>query len=274
MSKCVTKVSKQNLSVHKKSCSVGTLFCSKCPNFSTKSQNGLSYHIAKKHGAPNPTVAHICKICKDKFTGFYALRQHKSQVHGHNIKTSDDSSHLFEGIDDDSLKEELRACQHFLLIRNWKKDVREFSILHWHLLVLKKSTQSRIVFQKLKCAAKIILAFGFVLKIIEDTSCRYFYAHENNTVFEKSKLLSTGDNLEHIKTMLPGKDVIESCTRERVNTKWKFLKLTNVTIFAALLKDIPLGCKDAVSPEPLLPNRTFNCLTFEKKTQDNLIMTI
>ena len=79
--------------------------------------------------------------------------------------------------------------------------------------------------------------------------------------------------MDHIKTMRAGKDVIETSTRERVNTKWKFLKLTNVTIFAALLKDIPMGCKDAVLPEPLLKNRTVNCLTFEKK-QGNLIMTI
>ena len=32
---CGTKVSKQNLAVHKKRCLVGTLSCSKCPNFST-----------------------------------------------------------------------------------------------------------------------------------------------------------------------------------------------------------------------------------------------
>ena len=118
-----------------------------------------------------------------------------------------------------------------------------------------------------------------MLKNIEDASCRYFYAHENNTLLEKSKLLSTGDDLEHIKTLLAGKDLIETCTRKRVNTKWKFFKLTKVTIFAALLKDIPMGCKDckdAVLHEPLLKNRTVNCLTFEQNTRqpynDNLCL--
>ena len=89
---CGTKVSKQNLSVHRKRCSVGALFRSQCPNFSTKSQNDLNYHIARKHGAPKPAVAHICIICKDTFTGSFGLRQHKSQVHGDTYKTSDDSS--------------------------------------------------------------------------------------------------------------------------------------------------------------------------------------
>ena len=42
-----------------------------------------------------------------------------------------------------------------------------------------------------------------------------------------------------------------------------FYRLTNLTVFAALPKDVPMGGKDAVLPEPLLINGTFNCLTFE-----------
>ena len=67
---CGTLVSKQNVAKHKKKCSIGTLYCSQCSNFSTKSQTYLNYHIAKKHGAPKPKIAHICMICKDKFTVF------------------------------------------------------------------------------------------------------------------------------------------------------------------------------------------------------------
>ena len=71
-------------------------------------------------------------------------------------------------------------------------------------------------------------------------------------------------------------DIIDLCTRERANTKWKFYKLTNVTVFAALLKDLPMGCKDTVLPEPLLKNHNVNCLTFERNTRppynDNLCL--
>ena len=52
--------------------------------------------------------------------------------------------------------------------------------------------------------------------------------------------------------------------------------MTNLTIFAALLKDVPMGCKNAVLPEPLLKNHTINCLTFGKSTRqpynDNLCL--
>ena len=49
---CGTQSTKLILARHKKSCSAGTLYCTQCPNFSTKSQNDLIYHIAKKHSAP------------------------------------------------------------------------------------------------------------------------------------------------------------------------------------------------------------------------------
>ena len=49
-----------------------------------------------------------------------------------------------------------------------------------------------------------------------------------------------------------------------------------MTVFAALLKDVPVGCKNAVLPEPLLRNGTINCLTYEENTRqpynDNLCL--
>ena len=61
-----------------------------------------------------------------------------------------------------------------------------------------------------------------------------------------------------------------------MSTKWRFYKLTNLTVFAALLKDVPTGCRNAVLPEPLLKNCTINCLTFEENTRqphnDNLCL--
>ena len=116
--------------------------------------------------------------------------------------------------------------------------------------------------------------FGFILKNIEDGGFRYFYAHGNNTLLDRSKLVCTHDNLAKLKDFLIKTDVIESCSRERMNTKWRFYKLTHLTVFAALLKDVPMGCKNAVLPEPLLRNHTINCLTYEENTRqpynDNL----
>ena len=49
--------------------------------------------------------------------------------------------------------------------------------------------------------------------------------------------------------------------------KWRFFKLTDLTIFAALLRDIPMGCEDPVLSKSLLKNHTVNCLTYEQNTK-------
>ena len=133
-----------------------------------------------------------------------------------------------------------------------------------------------LVIKGLECAAEVNLAFGFVLKNVEDGSCRYFYAHENNTLMERSKLVCTSNDITNLKEKLQIMDFVDLCTRERANNKWKFYKLTNLTVFAALLKDVPMVCKDCVLPEALLNNQNVNFLTFEKNTKkpynDNLCL--
>ena len=124
-----------------------------------------------------------------------------------------------------------------------------------------------VVFDSLNCAAKLKVAFGFVLENVEDGSCRYSYAHDNTTLLEGSKLLTTTEDLTKIKKLLYKCDVIESCTTERANKKWKFYKVTNFTIFAALLREVPMGCKDTVLSNPVLRNQSVKCLTFEENTR-------
>ena len=46
-------------------------------------------------------------------------------------------------------------------------------------------------------------------------------------------------------------EIVEQCTQERQNKKWRSKLITNVTVFAALLKNIPMGCPESVLSEPL-----------------------
>ena len=262
---CGTQNTKHNLARQKKSCSAGTLYCTQCPNFSTKSQNDLNYHIAKKHSAPKPDITFKSKLCSQEFPGFHALRQHRNTQHGTQIgsDTRDvDVEHIVGDVEDHSLRDELRSCQHFLVDPELEKTRHKvFNYAEESLNETIVNEKLDHFFDKLKCAAKVNLAFGFILKNIEDGGFRYFYAHENNTLLDRSKLVWTHDYLAKLKDFLNKTDVIESCSRERTNTKWRFYKLTNLTVFAALLKDVPMGCKNAVSPELLLKNHTINCLT-------------
>ena len=165
---------------------------------------------------------------------------------------------------DDKSREHLQSCRHFLVdseIQRSRHSVFNFVVDNLTAQAIEKKSDR--VLDKLKCAAKPNLALGFFLRNIEDGKFRYFYAHEKNTLLEQSKLLSTKDDMAKLKEILNETDVIESCPKEMSHTKWKFFKLTNSTKFAALLKDLPMGCKRAVLPEFLLKNHTVTCLTYE-----------
>ena len=172
--------------------------------------------------------------------------------------------------DDESLRGELESCKHFLTdteIEIGRHRVFKFAMSFFVISLLNDKLD--YVFKKLKCAAKVNLAFGFVLKSFEDGMCRHFYAHENNTILERSKLVFKQVDMTNLNDRMQKMDNIDILNREWSNTKWKFCKLTNSTFFASLLKDVPTGCKYAVLPEPLLKNQNVNCLTFEKNTRQS-----
>ena len=84
------------------------MYCPKSPNSSTKSRDDLGYHIAKQHSAAGPSITYKCKLCHAEFTGFYALRQHKSTQHGTQIgfgASNFDVEDIVGDVDNQSLKE-------------------------------------------------------------------------------------------------------------------------------------------------------------------------
>ena len=194
---CGTQTTKLNLARHKKSCSAGTLFCTQYPNFS-KSQNDLKYPVAMMPSASKLDVTFKCKLWYQEFAGFYAIRQHRNTQHGLQIGSGTrdvDVEHKVGDVEDQTLREELRSCQH-LLVHSELERAR-----HKVINYAKENLNAEIVdekldhfFNKLKCAAKVNLAFGFVSKNNEDGGFRYFYPHENNTLLDRSKLVCTHDD--------------------------------------------------------------------------------
>ena len=185
-----------------------------------------------------------------------------------------DVKHIMGDVEDHSLREELPSCQHFLVDSELER--ARHKVFNYAVETLNETIVNEKLdhfFNNLICAAKVNLVFNFLLKNREDGDFRYFYAHENSTLLDWSNLVCTHDDLTKLKEFLNKTDVIESCIRERKNTKWRFYKLTNLTLFAALLKGVPMGCKNVVLPEQFLENCTINCLTYEQKIQDNHITT-
>ena len=197
---CGTPTTKRIIVRHKTRCSAGTLFCSQCSNFSTKSQSDLIYHIAKKHSASKPSITYKCKLCHAEFPGFHALRQHKNTQQGPQIgfgANSFDVEDIVGDVDDQSSREELEPCKHFLTDTGMEIGRhRDVSLLNDEL---------NYVFNEMKCAAKVNIPFGFVLKKIEDGVSRYFYAHENIIIIERSKLVCTQAGKTNVKDRMQKK---------------------------------------------------------------------
>ena len=143
-------------------------------------------------------------------------------------------------MDDMNLKEELRSCQLYLVeCERERARHKVFNYAIENLNATKVNVRFGHFFNRLRCAAKMNLAFSFILKNIEDGGFGSSYAHEINTLLARSKVVCSKDDLAKQKDVFTKIDVIESCSKERMNTKWMFYELPNSTLSAALLKDVP-----------------------------------
>ena len=80
-----------------------------------------------------------------------------------------DAEDIVGDVDDQSLREELESCKHFLTdteLENGRHRVLNFAMPSFDIFLLNDKLD--YVFKELKCAAKVNLAFGFVLKNTED----------------------------------------------------------------------------------------------------------
>ena len=174
-----------------------------------------------------------------------------------------------EGEDGEKLKEELSACQHFLVdteMENGRHKIFNFQMSKLDTKIINEKLEE--VFNKLDSAAKINIALGFILRNVETGEYRYYYAHENNTLFEKSHLLCTKADLITIQGKVEKFDIVEQCTQARQNTKVEVQVDHKCYYFCCTTeKNIPMGCPDSVLPEPLLKNHSVNCLLSDKNKQ-------
>ena len=116
-----------------------------------------------------------------------------------------------EGEDGEKLREELSACQHFLVdteMESGRYKVFNFQMSKLDTKIINEKLEE--VFNKLDSAAKNIIALGIVLRNVESGEYRYYYAHENNTLFEKLHLLCTKADLIIIQGKIEKFDIVES----------------------------------------------------------------
>ena len=117
------------------------------------------------------------------------------------------------------------------------------------------------------------LARGFTLKIIEDGKFTYSYAHENNTLLDRSQVVCTKGDLAKLKRFVNKSQVIDLSIRERMSTKLRFYKLINLAVFADFFKHTPLGCKDPVLSELRIIKGKINYRTYRNIQENHVTIT-
>ena len=144
----------------------------------------MGYHVAKKHAEPSSKQSTVCLSCEQEFPVSYSLQQHRRKEDGaKQRKPSDTVVDLNkiveeEGENGEKLKEELSACQYFLVdteMENGRHKVFNFQMSKLDAKMINEKLDE--VFNKLNSAAKINITLGFVLRNIEIGDYRYFYAH-------------------------------------------------------------------------------------------------
>ena len=119
-------------------------------------------------------------------------------------------------VNDANLKEEFRSCQHFRVdseIKPARHKVSKYAIDNLNAKIVDEKLVQ--FFNNLRRAGKVNLVYGFILKNMADEGFRYFYAHENNTLLDRSKLVCTRDDWAMLKGFVKKIYVIESRIRER-----------------------------------------------------------
>ena len=122
--------------------------------------------------------------------------------------------------DEEKSKEEISACQHFLVdteMENGRCKVFIFQMSKLNNKIINQKLEE--VFNKLDSAAKINIALEFVLRNVKTGENRYYYAYENSTLFEKLHLLCRKADLITIKVKVEKCDIKEQCTQERKNAR-------------------------------------------------------
>ena len=133
---CVKEYRRSDAAQHRKNCVQGVISCSECKYFNYNQQK-MNYHVAKKHAPSTSKQSTVCSSCEKDFPSYYSIQQHRRKEHGaKQRKPSDTVADLNKIVeeereDGEKLREELSACQHFLVdteIENGRHELFNFQM--------------------------------------------------------------------------------------------------------------------------------------------------
>ena len=122
---------------------------------------------------------------------------------------------------------------------------------------------------------KINVSFGFILRNIENGELRYYHSSHNlGRMLEAPHQISNAEDFEAFLEAVIEEDILEWARKQRPNTKWTVVLVTNATFYINHLHDHPIGCVNTELPHYIKNNKAVIGLVKDKHGkvlyQDNM----
>lgn len=112
------------------------------------------------------------------------------------------------------------------------------------------------IFESQKHRFKINVSFGFILKNHLTGELVYYYASTNNRLLEHPVTVGHRADLDGVFSSIEQHDILEYCQKQRPNSKYGVIMITNALFYVNKMKSFTIGCADAALQEYLLSKRS------------------
>ena len=120
--------------------------------------------------------------------------------------------------------------------------------------------QIEYIFERSQNAFKVNVSFGLILQHVENGSYRYFSPHYTDSVFLFPQLIHSRSDVESLRNRLAELDIPNYFQKQRPDSKWKPVCVTNV-LYNVFKLSFPLGTS---KPLPGYITKSKSIISFEK----------
>ncbi|XP_048238897.1 uncharacterized protein LOC124129020 [Haliotis rufescens] len=126
--------------------------------------------------------------------------------------------------------------------------------------------RAREIYQSLSYSFRFNLAFGVILRHVETGRYRYFHPYAVDPLFTTPLYITELRDLERLRQRLESLDVMSYLLKQRPDTKWKPVLITNVQFYAYRM-NFPLGHPPVALPDYLKHHKAIIALDYNKFTK-------
>ena len=207
-----------------------------------------------------------CRVCAEMFPNrhehyLHRMKQHIQTGSGSPLQPPPWGSLSPPFVDNQPLLEVYDANRPLILANNQESGIEtiyNFPISN-NFSVDDIMTHANEVYDRQQSAFRVNLEFGLILVNTDSGEYRYFTPYSNESLFDRPIYVSRRQDLHRLRLRLQGLNITDFILRQRPNTKWKPVIVTNVR-FTLYSLDYPLGTASIQLPDHVKNSRSIIAL--------------